>query len=61
MYVCTVKPYDFFFVQIKNSSVKSVYCSLFPDFFQADFTVLLDSQVRRLVSINNLMHNLFIL
>jgi hypothetical protein len=42
---CTVKPYDFFF-QIKNASVQSVYCSLFTDFFQADFTALLDSQIR---------------
>lgn len=47
LYVCSVKPYDFFFFfQIKNVSVQSVYCNLFPDFFQADFMALLDSQVR---------------
>jgi len=45
MYVCTVKPYDSppLKKNIQNASVQSVYCNLFPDFFHADFTVLLDS------------------
>jgi hypothetical protein len=34
------------FFKIKKYSVQSVYCNIFSDFFQADFTALLDSQLR---------------